>query len=169
MDLGGKTRGKGFYGILGLNMVWDKHLEALPWEQQIIRNLTDQGPYFSIAALACGIAYFGWRLFRRSLDSNYFDMLAESFVVGIAAAGSSLLVLTQFSHLITGRPAAAWAAFLGISAFYPHIGISNILWFFLPWQFRRFSVGQKIVALFLAVLSLFLSLTLGTWAPNSTS
>jgi hypothetical protein len=140
--------------------------QTIPWDQQVLNGLTSPGPYFVMAAFGCGIIYAAAKFIVRRTCVSLVDLILESLVVGTASTGLFLIIFIQSVHLITGRPPAVWGAFLGISVFYPFVGLSNILWFFAPWRFERFPVGKKIVAATMAIASLVVSCI---WNPGNTS
>ncbi|NOT70430.1 MAG: hypothetical protein HOP09_03815 [Hyphomicrobium sp.] len=128
-----------------------------PWDSQILDYLIGPGPYFAALAVGCGIVYAAARCPARRSKPRPIDLLLETLVVGTAAAGLFLIVFVQSAHLFTGRPAADGSAFLGISVFFPFVGLSNLIWFFCPWWFEKFSKWQKTTVVALAVGSLALS------------
>lgn len=128
-----------------------------PWDSKVLDGLIGPGPYFVMLAVCSGIVYAAVKLLAQRPRARPVDLLLESLLVGTAATGLFLILFVQSAHLITGRPPAVSIAFLGISIFYPFVGLSNLIWFFAPWWFEQFSSRRKIATVMLASGSLALS------------
>lgn len=89
------------------------------------------------------------------------DSLLESFAVGTALTGLLITLLAEFPHLVSNSARPVGGASIGIAIFYPHYGLSLLIWLLKPWSVAHQSTGRKVTVASIAILSAVLSLTVG--------
>lgn len=140
--------------------------EAKPWDLAIRDGLAEKGPYFLLVALGCAIGYLS---FIYCLNRSSFRLREEglnSIVIGAALAALIAYFIAIVGPLINGRPAIYLPAIIPIALIYPHLGLALFLWIFTPWKLQKCRIQTRAFAIAVTTASIFLSLTLGTWAPS---